>query len=112
MRALRLLLLVVAFCAGLWFVAWWTVPAIAAAYALVWRRRGAALEAMLAALIAALVLLVRQSTMPGFGPLLSTLSEIFPVPGLAVAGITLLLWMILAYMSARTVAGIVGRAPA
>ncbi len=109
MRALRIVVLAVCFVAGLWFVAWWTIPLIAALYALVTRHRAAALEAMAAALIASLLLLARQLMGPAAGPLLSTLGQVFPIPGLAVAGVTLLLAMILAYTSARVMLGVAGR---
>ena len=63
---------------------------------------------MLGAFIASLVLLSRHMVLPGFGRLLDQLGGIFPVPGLAVVGITLLLAMLLAFTSARVAIGVVG----
>lgn len=108
MRALRVVLLAIAFVIGLWFVAWWSVPLVGAAYALVWPRRGASFEALLGALLATLLLIARQAMGPAFGALLTALGQIFPVPGIAVAGITLLLMALLAYCGARVMAGLVG----
>lgn len=112
MRALRLVVLSVLFAAGLWYVAWWTIPVIAAVYALVTRHRAAAWEAMASALIASVILLARQLVGPASIALLSTLGQVFPIPGVAVAGLTLLLAMVLAYTSARVVLGIAGRSTA
>ena len=109
MRALGVVILVALFAAGLWFVAWWTIPVIAAVYAVVTRHRAAARDAMAAALIASFLLLARQLAGPAALPLLSTLGQIFPVPGIAVAGLTLLLAMVLAYTSARVVLGVASR---
>lgn len=108
MRAVRVIALSAVFVAGLWFTAWWSVPIVGAVYALVWQRRGASFEAMLGAFIATVVLLARQALGPSFGVLLTALGTIFPVPGVAVAGITVLLMVLLAYCGARVMAGLVG----
>lgn len=108
MRAVRILLLAAAFVAGLWFVDWWTIPLFAALHALLWRNRGAGVEAMFAALIATVVLLARQMLGPSFGTLVNTLGQVFPVSGVAVVGITLLLAMLLAYTAARSAIGLAG----
>jgi hypothetical protein len=108
LRILLLLVLAAAFAAGLLFGAWWTIPAVAALYALVRRARSAPLEAAMAALLATLALLARQMLLPSFGRLLAQLGEVFPVPGTAVAGFTLLLAVTLAFTSARVVVGVAG----
>lgn len=109
MRALRMVVLTILFAAGLWYVAWWTIPLIAAVYALVTRHRAAAWEATAAALVASAALLAPQLVGPASSALLSTLGQVFPIPGIAVAGVTLLLAMVLAYTSARVVLGVAGR---
>ena len=108
MRAIRLLLVAAAFTAGLYFVAWWTVPIIGALYALIRRNRAAPSEAMIGALVASLLLLVPSMTLPAFGTLLEQLGKIFPMPGIGVLGLTLMLFTVLAYTSARVMTGATG----
>ncbi|MES2522236.1 MAG: hypothetical protein V4617_06015 [Gemmatimonadota bacterium] len=108
MRILRIALLAAAFLGGLYLVAWWTVPLVAGAYALLRRDSLASREAAVGALIATVVLLMRQMLLPAFSTLLSHLGQIFPVPGIVVLGLSLLLAMVLAFTSARVVTGIVG----
>ena len=108
MRALRILMLALLFAAGLWYLAWWSVPLVAALWALVRRDRAAPREATLGALLATVVLLARQMISPAFGRLLAQLGELFPVPGIALMGFTLLLATLLAFTGARVVTGAVG----
>lgn len=105
---LATVLLVACFIAGLLYAPWWIVPALATVYALLRRTRSAPAEAAAAALIATLLLLVRQIASPAFGRLLAQLGETFPVPGAAVVVLSALLFMLLAYCSARVVIGVAG----
>lgn len=107
-HALATLLLVACFIAGLLYAPWWIVPVLATAYALLRRVRSAPLEAAVAALIATLLLLVRQIASPSFGRLLAQLGEVFPVPGAVVVAMSALLAMLLAYSSARVAIGVAG----
>ena len=107
-HTLSTLLLVACLIAGLLYAPWWIVPAIAALHGLLRRVRSAPMEAAVAALLATLLLLVRQIVSPAFGRLLSQLGEIFPVPGAAVVGLSALLAMLLAWSSARVAIGVAG----
>lgn len=108
MRALRLLLLVGVFAGGVYFVAWWTIPIVAALFALVFRDRSAPRDAMLGAMGASLVLLAPRAIRPSFPTLLHQVGQTFPLPGVAVLGVGLLLSMLLAFTAARVALGIVG----
>ena len=107
-RSLLVLGCAVLMIAGTWFAGWMAVPAIAAVYALARRDMRAPREAGLAALLAWLVLLIRLKMQPSFTTLLAELGQIFPVPGIAVAALALLLAIVLAMTAARLVVGIVG----
>jgi hypothetical protein len=107
-RMITTLLVAVAFAAGLYFVGWMAVPVVGAIYGAVRRRRSAPSEAMTGAMLASLALLVPQMIMPTFLRLLEKLGSIFPMPGIAVLALTVLLMMILAFTSARVALGIVG----
>jgi hypothetical protein len=108
MRTIRILLLAGAFGAGLYFVAWWTVPLVAALFALLYRGRTAPSDAMIGALVASLVLLAPRMLYPSFGTLLRQLGQIFPMPGVAVLLLGILLTMVLAFTAARVALGVVG----
>jgi len=105
---LRFAALVAAFAAGTVLLDWAIVPVIASVYALVRRDRGATKEVAAAASLAWLLLIWRQMPNPAFSKLLSTLGDIFPVPGIALIGISLILAAILASSAARLSLGIVG----
>ena len=108
MRVAGVLLVAVAFAIGLYFGGWVTVPLVGAIFAVAVRRRRAPADAMLGAMLASLGLLVPQAIMPTFSRLLEQLGAIFPMPGIAVLALTVLLFMILAFTSARVALGIVG----
>ena len=108
MRYVVVLLLSPLMIAGTWYAGWIAVPVLAAVFALVRRDARAPQEAGVAALLAWLVLLTRTATAPSFGTLLHQLGEIFPMPGLVVALLPLLLAVILAASAARVVVGVVG----
>ena len=110
MKPLRFLLLIVLLCAGTMFLGWWAVPVVAAVYALLRRNVSAPREAMLAALIAWLLLLSRMAQFSAFNTLLDRLGKIFPVPGMGVLALALVLAMALAWSAARVVTGEIGRA--
>ena len=108
MRAIGALGVALAFGIGMYFVGWLTVPLIGALYGAVRRHRGAPQDAMLGAMLASLSLLVPQMVMPTFSRLLEQLGAIFPLPGIAVLALTVLLSMVLAFTSARVAIGVVG----
>jgi hypothetical protein len=108
MRILGVVLLAIAFSLGTWFGGWIAVPAIAVVYAF-WRRDiRAPREAGVAALVSWLALLVRLKPNPAFNTLLAQLGQLFPVPGIGVAALTLLFAVILAASAARLTIGLVG----
>ena len=111
MRYLQMLLLTALMIAGTWFAGWMSVPVLAALFALIRRDLHATRDAGLAALLAWLVLLLRLVIVPSFSTLLDQLGQIFPMPGLAVAALSLLLAVVLAASAARLVLGIVGVRP-
>jgi hypothetical protein len=108
MRAIGVLLVAVAFGFGLYFQGWITVPMVGAIYAALSRRASAPQDAMAGAMLATLALLVPQMVMPTFSRLLEQLGAIFPMPGIAVLALAVLLLMILAFTSARVAIGVVG----
>lgn len=108
MRALRLLAVTAAFVAGLFFVAWWTVPIVAAASAALSRDKTAPGDATVGAFVASLLLLAPRMLFPAFGTLLRQLGQVFPMPGIAVMLLGVVLTMILAFTSARVMLGVVG----
>lgn len=110
MKPLRFLLLIVMIGAGTMFLGWWSVPVIAAVYALLRRDVTAPREAMLAALVAWLLLLARMSQFTGFNTLLDRLGKIFPMPGMGVFTLALVLAMALAWSAARVVTGVTATA--
>lgn len=108
MRYVAVLLLSLLMIGGTWYAGWIAVPILAAVFALVRRDARAPREAGVAALLAWLVLLTRTATAPSFGTLLHHLGEIFPMPGLVVAVLPLLLAVLWAASAARLVVGVVG----
>lgn len=108
MRVLRMLLLIACFAAGVYFIAWWTVPLVAGLFALLYRGRRAPRDAMLGALSSSLLLLAPRAAVPSFAPLLRQVGQTFPMPGVAVLVLGVLLSMTLAFTAARVVLGIVG----
>ena len=108
MRRLGVFSLILTMTAGWWFGAWWTVPVAAFLYGLVRRARRAPREALIAALIACLALTARWALLPAFPRLLSQLGAIFPMPGIAVMLLGVLLSSLLAYASARVAIGLAG----
>lgn len=108
MRILGVVVLIGVFVVGTWLAGWMTVPAIALAYAITRRDVRAPREAGLAALLAWLILLLRLTPDPAFRTLLNQLGQIFPMPGIAVAALTVVLATVLAWSAARVVIGIVG----
>ncbi len=112
MNKLRLLLLAALLAAGTLFFGWWTVPVIAAVYALVRRKATAPREAMLAALLAWLLLFSRVMSQPAFATLLDRLGQLFSMPGLFVFALSFGLAVVLAWSAARAVTGVVSRASA
>jgi len=108
MRYLLVLLLSPLMIAGTWFAGWIAVPILAAVFALIRRDPGATREAGVAALMAWLLLLIRAAKAPSFATLLHQLGQIFPVPGIAVAALSLLLAVVLAATAARVTLGFVG----
>jgi len=108
MKFLMVLLLAAMVAAGTLLVGWWTVPVIAAAYALLRRSAVAPREAMVGALLGWTLLLVRQMQQPSFTTLLDRLGGIFPLPGIGVAGLALLLAVLLAWSAARVTIGVFG----
>lgn len=107
-RGLGFVVLVAAFCVGTVFVDWAIVPVIASVFALLKRDRGVTKEVGAAASLAWLLLIWRQMPHPAFSKLLATLGDIFPVPGIALIAISLILAAILATSAARLSLGIVG----
>ena len=110
MKPLRFLLLIVMIGAGTMFLGWWAVPVVAGVYALLRRDVTAPREAMLAALIAWLLLLARMAQFSAFGTLLDRLGKIFPMPGMGVFLLALVLAMALAWSAARVVTGVAATA--
>ena len=108
MRYLYVLALAVVMLAGTWFAGWMAVPVAAALYALVRRDARSPREAAVASLIAWSLLLVNLARLPAFSTLLGQLGQIFPVPGAAVAAVSLLLATVLAASAARLAVGIIG----
>ena len=108
MRYVLIVVLMALMIAGTWFAGWVTVPVLAALFALVRRDLRAPRDAGIAALHAWLFLLLRMTSQPSFNTLLNQLGQIFPVPGAAVAGLSLLLAVVLAASAARVMIGIVG----
>ena len=108
MTLLRVVLLAVALAAGIYFIDWWAVPLIGALYGLLFRSIRAPREAMFGALLASVALLLPQALMPTFMRLLEQLGSIFPMPGVAVLGLAVLMAMILAFTSARVAIGVAG----
>lgn len=108
MRILAIVLLAAAMGAGTLFLGWWSVPLLAAAYALLTRDERAPRESAFAALVTWAALLIRLTGYSAFASLLAQLGQIFPVPGAVVAALTLLLAVVLASTAARLVVGIVG----
>jgi hypothetical protein len=107
-RVLRIAALTLVFAAGTVFLDWSIVPVIASVYALLRRATAATVDAAVAAAVAWLVLIGRQASFPAFGSLLSTLGDIFPVPGVAIIGVAIALAAVLAASAARLSLGIVG----
>lgn len=105
---LRTAALVAAFALGTVFLDWSIVPVIASVYALVRRDNSVVAEVAAAASLSWLLLVWRQMSNPAFAKLLSTLGDIFPVPGIVLIGISLLLAAILAASAARLSLGLVG----
>ncbi len=110
MKVLRLLLLATLIGAGTLFIGWWTVPIVAAAYALVRRHAMAPREAMLAALVAWLFLFSRVMSQPAFRTLLDRLGILFLMPGVLVLALAFGLVVVLAWSAARVVTGVATRA--
>ncbi len=108
MRPLSIVLLAAAMAAGTVFVAWWTIPVIAATYALLARHHRVARDSALAALCAWAALLIHLSRYDAFSSLLAQLGQIFPVPGAVVAALTLALAAVLAASAARVAIGLTG----
>ena len=110
MKFLRLLLLTALLAAGTLFIGWWTVPVIAAVYALLRRNATAPREAMLAALLAWLLLFSRVMSQPAFATLIDRLGKLFSMPGILVLALAFGLVVVLAWSAARAVTGVVSRA--
>jgi len=110
MKVLRLLLLATCIGAGTLFIGWWTVPIVAAAYALVRRNALAPREAMLAALVAWLLLFSRIMSQPAFPTLLDRLGKLFSMPGVLVLALAFGFVVVLAWSAARVVTGVASRA--
>jgi hypothetical protein len=112
MKPLAMLLLAALLNAGTMLLGWWSVPVLAAVYALLRPDPRAPREAMIAALLAWLVLFARLTTHSTFGTLLDRLGRIFPLPGLGVLVLALLLAMALAWSAARVTIGVAGTSEA
>jgi len=108
MKPLSLLLLAALLAAGTMLLGWWSVPAIAAVYALLRRDVRAPREALVAALLAWLALFARVMQYGAFSTLLDRLGKIFPMPGPGVVALALVLAMLLAWSAARLTIGVVG----
>ncbi|MGV3708356.1 MAG: hypothetical protein ACO1Q7_05900 [Gemmatimonas sp.] len=106
MFLIRIVVLSVVIAAGTYFFGWMSVPIAGAVYALGMRTRSASIEAGIAALLGWGVLIARAAAMPSFNTLLDRLGQIFPVPGIAVACLTLAIATLLAWSAARIVSGI------
>ncbi|MEO7998413.1 MAG: hypothetical protein ABI852_13265 [Gemmatimonadaceae bacterium] len=109
MTFIRVIVLAAAFAAATYFVGWWSVPVIAATYALVLRKQYASGDAALAALLGWGALLARVAVAPAFTTLLARMGGIFPIPGTAVVALTLLFAVLLAWSAARVVSALVAR---
>ena len=105
---LRTAALVAAFALATVFLDWSIVPVIASVYALVRRDNSVVAEVAAAASLSWLLLIWRQMPNAAFAKLLSTLGDIFPVPGTVLIGISLALAAILASSAARLSLGLVG----
>ncbi len=103
---LRQLLLAALIAAGTVFLGWWSVPVSCGLYALLRRSSVAPREAMLASLLAWIVLLGRQMQYASFPLLLDRLGKIFPLPGVGVMALTLVLAMALGWSAARVVTAV------
>lgn len=108
MRTLAIVLLAGAMGAATVVVGWWGVPVLAAGYALLTRHERAPRDSALAAVVSWGVLLAQLTRFSAFSNLLAQLGGIFPIPGPAVAALTLALAMLLAACSARVVIGLTG----
>jgi hypothetical protein len=108
MKPLAILLLAALLGAGTMLLGWWTVPVIAAVYALLRRNALAPAEAMLAALIAWSALFVRVAQYSAFSTLLDRLGKVFPMPGAGVFALALVLVVLLAWSAARVTIGVFG----
>jgi hypothetical protein len=103
MSLLRVVVLAALFAAGTWFIGWYSVPGIAAVYALLLRSRTAPSEATLAAVLAWGALLARVALHPAFTTLLSRLTVLFGMQGTFVLVLTIVFAAVLAWSAARVV---------
>lgn len=106
---LRVLALAVLMATCTMFFGWMTVPLLAAVFALALRRESAPGEAALAALLAWGALLARVAMVPAFSTMLPQVGQIFQVPGWAVAVLSILVAVLLAWSAARVVSAVVAR---
>lgn len=109
MSFVRVIGLAIVFAVATYFLGWWCVPALGAAYGVAMRRPSASGEAALAVLLGWGALLARVAMVPAFTTLVARLGGIFPLPGAGVVVLTLLFAMALAWSSARLVTAAVVR---
>ena len=104
---LQLVALALAFALGTWFVAWWTVPVIGAAYG-AWgvRQRVTLVTALLAGIVAWGALLGLAAMSGPMGRLLEVLGGVFRVPGGALVVLTLAYGGLLAVSAAAVARGL------
>lgn len=109
MTFIRVLVLAVLMAAATMFFGWITVPVLAAVFAVIVRSASAPGEAALAALFGWGALLARVAMVPAFTTLLPQVGEIFQMPGWAVAVLSVVVAVLLAWSAARVVSALVVR---
>lgn len=109
MSFLRVLLLAALIAVATMYFNWIALPCLGAVYAVLRRDRHASGEAALAAMLGWGGLIARSATHPAFSTLLARLGELFKLPGVAVAVVTLVFGVALAWSASRLVSGFVAR---
>lgn len=111
-RAGRFILVVAAMCAGTWFAGWWTVPVVAAAWAVADRGdRALPLRAGLAGITAWGLLLAGQLGVADLGRLAEVVGRVLGVGAGPVVVLTLVFPALLAASAASVVRAAIGTAP-
>lgn len=101
-RLIRVFAVAIAVAIATWFAGWWAVPLCGAVYALLRaREKGATGEAATGAMLAWAALLAWQASHPAFERLSGALNGLFPVPGVVLMLVAVLLAGLLAGSAAH-----------